>query len=123
MRILQQLPSKLKNFIVLTALVTTSCIAPAPALATASSAVYCYQATNLAMFFYQHLLQQAKPEQVIAYLEVLMENAGEDANLRNIHRHLLFTVLNKKDVVSSQQLRNILINQCTLAYTQETKSY
>lgn len=120
---LRSLPIKLKKFVLLSSLVVSSCVAPAPALAAASSAVYCYEATNLSMFFYQHLLQQAKPEQVIAYLEVLMENAGEDANLRNVHRHLLFTVLNKKDVVSSQQLRNILLDQCSLAYTQETKSY
>ena len=123
MLIFKNLPRKLKNFIVVSALAATSCAMPAPALAAASSAVYCYQATNLSMFFYQHLLQGAKPEQVIAYLEVLMENAAEDVNLRNIHRHLLFTVLNEKDVVSSQQLRNILINQCILAYTRETKSY
>jgi DNA uptake protein ComE-like DNA-binding protein len=124
MSFLRNISQKLHKLILFSTLAVSSCIAPAPALAAEpNSAVYCYNATGLAMFFYQHLLQGTPPEQAAAYLEVLMTNAQLDEQFKRINRHLLFTVINKKDVVSALQLKNILLEQCTLAYTQELKSY
>lgn len=106
-----------------TILAAASCSAPVPAFAQASSAVYCWNASNLAMFFYEHLLRGATVEQADAYLQSMMQMSSLDDNLKRINRHLLYVVAANKDVVSAQQLKQLLLEECRKAYNQEVRSY
>lgn len=123
MSLIQRFKTAASAIGIATVMTAASCSAPVPAFAQPSSAVYCWNASNLAMFLYENLLKGATVEQADAYLQSILQMSSLDDNLKRISRHLLYVVAANKDVVSAPQLKQILLEECKKAYNQEVRSY